>query len=218
MQIQRPRKPRHRTPSALEIRHLCNGMVLCAALVHMEKDFDRWNKIKKATDAADEAARLYFREGEVWWVRLGHNVGYEANGKSREFTRPVIILKKYNQYSFLALPLTTVPKPNPYRLPVGIVDGRQAFATLSQLRNQAEEPEPPLICAAHCLNISDDGHFEEICCRHPEVGPGVRPTATSATRSVGCCRGDCDCFCTNDLIVVDHSGAYLCGAIVRGRA
>ena len=110
-------------------------MVLCAAHVRMEKDFDRWNEIKKATNAADEAARLYFREGEVWWVRLGHNVGYEANGKSREFTRPVIILKKYNQYSFLALPLTTVPKPNPYRLPVGMVDGRQAFATLSQLRN-----------------------------------------------------------------------------------
>ena len=63
-------------------------MVLCAAHVRMQKDFDRWNKIKKATDAADEAARLYFRDREVWWVRLGHNIGYEANGKSREFTRP----------------------------------------------------------------------------------------------------------------------------------
>jgi len=63
------------------------------------------------------------------------NVGYETDGKSSEFTRPVIILRKYNQYSFLALPLTTAPKPNPYRLPIGIVDGRQAFATLSQLRN-----------------------------------------------------------------------------------
>jgi hypothetical protein len=65
----------------------------------------------------------------------GKNIGYETNGKSREFTRPVIILKKYNQYSFLALPLTTAPKPNPYRLPIGMIDGRQAFATLSQLRN-----------------------------------------------------------------------------------
>jgi hypothetical protein len=79
----------------------------------MEKDFDRWNTIKKATDAADETARLYFREGEVWWVRLGKNIGYETDGKSREFTRPVIILKKYNQYSFLASPLTTAQKPNP---------------------------------------------------------------------------------------------------------
>ena len=66
---------------------------------------------------------------------MGRNIGYEANGKSREFTRPAIILKKYNQYSFLALPLTTVPKPNRYRCSVGMVDGRQAFAALSQLRN-----------------------------------------------------------------------------------
>jgi mRNA-degrading endonuclease toxin of MazEF toxin-antitoxin module len=49
--------------------------------------------------------------------------------------RPIVVLKKYNQYSFLALPLTTVPQPNPYRLAVGMVDGRPAFATLSQLRN-----------------------------------------------------------------------------------
>jgi mRNA interferase MazF len=109
----------------------------------MEKDFDRWNRIKKATDAADESARLYFREGEVWWVRLGKNIGYETNGKSREFTRPVIILKKYNQYSFLALPLTTAPKPNPYRLPIGMIDGRQAFATLSQLRNIDSQKDRP---------------------------------------------------------------------------
>jgi mRNA interferase MazF len=101
----------------------------------MGNDFDRWNTIKKSTDSADEAARPYFREGEIWWVRLGKNIGYETNGKSGEFTRPVIILKKYNQYSFLALPLTTAQKPNPYRLSIGMIEGKQAFATLSQLRN-----------------------------------------------------------------------------------
>ena len=101
----------------------------------MQNDFDRWNAIKKTTDAADELARLFYREGEIWWVRLGKNVGYELDGKSREFTRPVIVLKKYNQSSFLALPLTTTQKRNPYRLPIGMVDGKQAFATLSQLRN-----------------------------------------------------------------------------------
>ena len=54
------------------------------------------------------------------------NIGYEIDGKSREFTRPVIVLKKYNQYSFLAAPLTTTQKPNPYRLPIGMVDGKYA--------------------------------------------------------------------------------------------
>ena len=101
----------------------------------MQREFDRWNAIKKATDAAAEEARLFYREGEIWWVRLGKNIGYEIDGKDREFTRPVIVLKKYNQYSFLAVPLTTATKANPYRLPIGIVDGKQAFATLSQLRN-----------------------------------------------------------------------------------
>jgi hypothetical protein len=57
----------------------------------MGNDVDRWNIIKKATDATDETARLYFREGEVWWVRLGKNIRYETDGKSREFTRPAII-------------------------------------------------------------------------------------------------------------------------------
>ena len=37
---------------------------------------------------------------------------------------PAIVLKKYNQYSFLALPLTTAQKPNPYRLPIGMVNGK----------------------------------------------------------------------------------------------
>ena len=99
------------------------------------KDFDKWNAVKKATDAADEEGRLFFRDGDIWWVRLGVNIGYETDGKNQEFTRPVLILKKYNQYSFLAVPLTTARKPNPYRLPIGTVDGKEACATLSQLRN-----------------------------------------------------------------------------------
>lgn len=99
------------------------------------KEFDAWNGIKKATYAADEESRLFFRDGDIWWVRLGVNIGYETNDKSREFTRKVIVLKKYNQYSFLATPLTTVQRPNRYRLPIGIVGGKEASANLSQLRN-----------------------------------------------------------------------------------
>ena len=48
---------------------------------------------------------------------------------------PVIIFRKYNQYSFLALPLTTNARPNKWRVPIGSVAGRDAFAILSQLRN-----------------------------------------------------------------------------------
>ena len=99
----------------------------------MHKDFDRWNKTKKKLN--EDAEPLYFREGEIWWVHLGVNVGYEIDGKSENFARPVIVLRKYNKYSFLALPLTTSAKPNPWKLPIGAVGGKQAFAVLSQLRD-----------------------------------------------------------------------------------
>jgi hypothetical protein len=49
----------------------------------MERGFDRCNSVKKTTDTVDETARLYFREGEVWWLRLGKNIGCETDGKSR---------------------------------------------------------------------------------------------------------------------------------------
>ena len=101
----------------------------------MQKDFDRWNKLKKAINASDDGESVYFHEGDIWWVRLGVNVGYEIDGKDRDFSRPVVVLRKYNQYSFLALPLTTNAKPSKWRIAIGAVAGRQAFAVLSQLRN-----------------------------------------------------------------------------------
>jgi mRNA interferase MazF len=99
----------------------------------MEKDFDRCNKKKKALNA--DAEPLYYHEGEIWWVHLGVNIGYEIDGKENNFARPVIVLRKYNKYSFLALPLTTSPRHSAWKLPLGLVAGKQAFAVMSQLRN-----------------------------------------------------------------------------------
>jgi len=99
----------------------------------MQKDFDQWNEKKKQIDAKE--SRLFFYQGEVWWVNLGLNIGYETNGKGDDYMRPVIILKKYNEFSFLALPLTTSKKTNKYRIFVGVVDGKEAYGNLSQLRN-----------------------------------------------------------------------------------
>ena len=66
---------------------------------------------------------------------LGANIGFEIDGKQADFSRPVLILKKYNKFSFLALPLTTNARPSPYRLFVGMVDGKASYGVLSQLRN-----------------------------------------------------------------------------------
>ena len=99
----------------------------------MEKDFDRWNEKKKKIDAKQE--QLFFKQGEVWWVNLGCNVGYEMDGKGAEYTRPILIIKKYNKFSFLAIPLSTAQKTNLYKISVGLIAGKEAMANLSQIKN-----------------------------------------------------------------------------------
>lgn len=99
------------------------------------KDFNTWNNLKIQIDSKIENQRLYFKEAEIWWINLGLNIGFEMNGKDKEFIRPIVIIKKYNQFSFLALPLSTVKKENKYIFYIGKVDGKGAYANLSQLRN-----------------------------------------------------------------------------------
>ena len=38
-----------------------------------------------------EIEPLYFRDGEIWWARLGVNIGYEMDGKNSNFARPVTV-------------------------------------------------------------------------------------------------------------------------------
>lgn len=75
-----------------------------------------------------------FHEREVWWCALGANIGYEQDGNSELFTRPVVILSKFNLDACLIVPLTAKPKKGIYYFPVGNVSGREAVAVLSQIR------------------------------------------------------------------------------------
>jgi hypothetical protein len=52
--------------------------------------------------APNETAHLYFRECEVWRTLLGKGIGYETDGKSREFTR-IVITGNSVPHSFLLL-------------------------------------------------------------------------------------------------------------------
>lgn len=99
----------------------------------MKKDFDRWNEKKKKIDAKQD--QLFFKQGEAWWVSFGCNIGYEMDGKGAEYARPILIIKKYNQFSFLAIPLSTARKTNLYKISVGLIAGKEAVANLSQIKN-----------------------------------------------------------------------------------
>ncbi len=70
-----------------------------------EELFNIWNQQKQKLDA--NKRRLLFKEGEIWWCSLGINVGEEVFGKGKNFTRPVVILKKLSSNTCVVLPLST---------------------------------------------------------------------------------------------------------------
>ena len=73
---------------------------------------------------------------EITVRKILYSMGYRYRLNVKDLPgKPDIVLKKHNKYSFLALPLTTASKTNKYRISVGIIDGKNAFANLSQIRN-----------------------------------------------------------------------------------
>jgi len=98
----------------------------------MRKDFQKWHNLKKQLHEHEGVA--LFHEREIWWCSLGANVGFEQDGVGEIFTRPVVILTKFNLDVCLVVPLTARPKKGVYYFSVGEVAGRQAIAVLSQLR------------------------------------------------------------------------------------
>lgn len=98
----------------------------------MKKDFWKWHNKKEHLN--EVAGTALFHEREVWWCALGTNIGFEQDGSSELFTRPVVILCKFNLNACLVVPLTAKPKKGKYYLPVGDVSGRDAVAVLSQIR------------------------------------------------------------------------------------
>lgn len=69
------------------------------------EDFDAWNEQQKAIHAA--AHTPIFREGQVWWCRLGVNIGSEVYGKGPQRTRPVIVLRKLSREASIVVPVTS---------------------------------------------------------------------------------------------------------------
>jgi mRNA-degrading endonuclease toxin of MazEF toxin-antitoxin module len=97
----------------------------------MQKDFDSWNEVKKKTDT--EVSRLYTVR-EMWWCRLGINVGTEQDGSPDNFVRPVLIIRGLGPNACLVVPLTTSKREHSLRVPIGLVENREARANISQLR------------------------------------------------------------------------------------
>ncbi|MEK7644985.1 MAG: type II toxin-antitoxin system PemK/MazF family toxin [Patescibacteria group bacterium] len=102
----------------------------------MKKDYPQWHQKKTILNDRKDIDTLFFREKEVWWIALGANIGFEQDGKGDEFRRPVLILKKFNKYLVLIVPLTTkIKKDNKYYVACSISnDDLARMAIISQVR------------------------------------------------------------------------------------
>ncbi|MDO4889424.1 MAG: hypothetical protein Q4A25_01890 [Candidatus Saccharibacteria bacterium] len=65
-------------------------------------DFDHWNEVKKKLHRKGNCPPI--KDGEVWWCGIGRNLGVEINGKSGQFSRPVVIMRKISHHSFMGVP------------------------------------------------------------------------------------------------------------------
>lgn len=90
----------------------------------------RGTKSKKETEHGN--APVFFKERDIFWVRVGENVGFEQNGKGDEFQRPVIIVKKYSPHMFLGIPLSTTYREGSFFYPFSFEEGRMSTALLIQ--------------------------------------------------------------------------------------
>ena len=98
----------------------------------MQKDFDGWNKKKKNIN--DQQMPPFCHERELWWCALGLNIGYEQDGSSLDYRRPILVLKGLSKQTCLIIPLTTSTNIHKFRPSVGLVEDKEACALLSQMR------------------------------------------------------------------------------------
>ena len=74
--------------------------------------FDSWNDEKKAIRNQNPSHAYYVNEREIWFVKMGKNIGFEENGKD-QFLRPVLVLKKVGNL-FFTVALTSKGKFLPF--------------------------------------------------------------------------------------------------------
>jgi len=97
----------------------------------MEKDFDKWNNLKKSTELKLDNFGVH--EREIWWTSFGLNIGVEIDGKNNDFERPALIIRKFNRQMVWVLPTTLQAKDERFHEKF-ILGNKEYFVAITQLR------------------------------------------------------------------------------------
>ena len=73
------------------------------------------------------------KEGDVWWVSIGLNIGEEIDGKGKNYNRPCIIYKKISSKKYLIIPGTSTAKIGDMYFSINFSD-QVGYFCLNQIR------------------------------------------------------------------------------------
>jgi mRNA interferase MazF len=98
------------------------------------QSFDAWNELKKKIDSGENYPEKFPKQGEVWMGNIGRNIGFEQNGSGNDFSRPVLIVKKFNNRMFWAMPLSTKQKDIDFYFNYTDPNDQKVSAILAQMK------------------------------------------------------------------------------------
>jgi sugar O-acyltransferase (sialic acid O-acetyltransferase NeuD family) len=99
-------------------------------LIDVNQKLDEWNNVKKTLQKKEI---IKFKQGEIYFMSVGQNVGYESFGKHEMFLRPVLVYKKLSKETFIGIPLTSKIKEGSYYFKFSY-KGKISIAMLNQIR------------------------------------------------------------------------------------
>ncbi len=98
----------------------------------MLKRFRQWFQLKETLHGSEHRPP-FVSERDLWWASIGENVGSEMNGKSKRFSRPVLILKKLAHGFYLVAPTTTQQREGSWYVHVRMQE-QDEYVCLNQMR------------------------------------------------------------------------------------
>ena len=103
-------------------------------MLNMDNIFDLWNGLKKKINAKEIKPDRFPKEGEVWMSVTGKNIGYEQDGSGDNFSRPLLIIKKFNNHMFWSIPLSTKQKKFDFYYNFTDLNDKKVSVILAQLK------------------------------------------------------------------------------------
>lgn len=94
--------------------------------------FKNW--LNKKVNINYSSGNKIFNEWEIWFTSLWKNIWFEEDWKWKNFSRPVLIIKKFNKFIFYWIPLTSVEKNNIFHYKFNWNTWKISYAILSQMK------------------------------------------------------------------------------------